>query len=528
MKHRSFLLYALAAAAALFYSSTSIRSQVIPARRGVAPAPFHSKDGKFSGWKVTIPGGRPLATPAVVAGQVFLGGGFGSHEFYSLDAATGNTRWIYHTADDGPTAAVFSDGKIAFNTESCELEVITQNGKPLWKKWLGDPLMSMPAAADGVVYMAYPNSRGDAKYYVAAFDLGSGKELWKSPVASEIITAPVIDGERLYLATVDGSLVSFDRRRGARIFEENKNATSAPAVWNGQCFFSRREASMVSKNGSPVPQQNEMVAKRANIRAARIMDLPATTRPADYLDYEKRAANSAQERTSQSLDASVGFAGALNKGSANISKTRANLGKGSVHGVWAYQGSKPFVDHGRVFSSMGNAVICTDAESGKVLWTRTIGVYKTDADKTRAQLDSSLTPPAIVNGKVFVVSTFGEVLALSAQTGDTLWSVDIGEPVAFQPVITRGRVYVATNNGSVFSFDTGDAHDDGWQMWGATSLHNGLVQTTDQLLGSFLGDACLLPTVVDFLYPHGIVHVPHAAARPSGSCQAPIRSRWPD
>jgi Ca-activated chloride channel family protein len=473
MIRRSFVVYALAAAAALFYSATSVRSQPAPARRR-APVPFHSKDGKFSGWKVATPGGRPLATPAVAAGQIFVGGGFGSHEFYALDAATGNTRWIYHTADDGPTAAVFSDGKIAFNTESCELEVITQDGKPLWKKWLGDPLMSMPAVADGVVYMAYPNSRGDGKYYVAAFDLGSGKELWKNSIASEIITAPVIDGERLYLATVDGSLVSFDRRRGARIFEENKNATSAPAVWKAQSFFSRRETSMVSKNGSPVPQQNEVVAKRANIPAARIMDLSATMRPADYLDYEKRAAASPHERASQNFDASVGFGGAV-KGSANISKMRSNLGKGSVHGVWAYQGSKPFVDRGRVFSSMGNTVICTDAESGKVLWTRIIGVYKTDADKTRAQLDSSLTPPAMVNGKVFVASIFGEVLALSAQSGDTLWSVDIGEPVAFQPVIARGRVYVATNNGSVFSFDTGDARDDGWHMWGATSLHNGLL-----------------------------------------------------
>jgi Ca-activated chloride channel family protein len=406
----------------------------------------------------------------VVAGQVFVGGGFGSHEFYALDATTGNTRWIYHTADDGPTAAVFSDGRIAFNTESCELEVITQDGKPLWKKWLGDPLMSMPAIADGVVYMAYPNSRGDSKYYVAAFDLGSGKELWKSSIASEIITAPVIDGERLYLATVDGSLVSFDRGRGTRIFEENKNATSAPAIWKGQCFFSRREASMVSKNGSRVRQQNEVVAQRGNAPAAPVKDLSATTRPADYLDYEKRAAVSARERMSQSLDASVGFAGLGNKGSAKMSMTRANLGQGSVHGVWAYQGSKPFVDRGRVFSSMGNTVICTDAESGKVLWTRTI-----DADKTRAQLDSSLTPPAIVNGKVFVASIFGEVLALSAQTGDTLWSVDVGEPVAFQPVIARGRVYVATNNGSVFSFETGDARDDGWDMWGGTSLHNGIL-----------------------------------------------------
>jgi hypothetical protein len=38
---------------------------------------------------VTIPGQRPLATPAVAEGRLFLGGGFGSYDFYALDAAIG-------------------------------------------------------------------------------------------------------------------------------------------------------------------------------------------------------------------------------------------------------------------------------------------------------------------------------------------------------------------------------------------------------------------------------------------------------
>src|SRR5215471_2655298 len=125
------------------------------------PEPFTSKDGKIKGWKLVIPGNRPLATPSVVDGKVFIGGGFGSHEFYAFDAATGKKVWQYQTHDDGPTAAVVEDGFVAFNTESCELEILTVDGKPVWKKWLGDPLMSIPALGHGKVYMAYPNSNGD-------------------------------------------------------------------------------------------------------------------------------------------------------------------------------------------------------------------------------------------------------------------------------------------------------------------------------------------------------------------------------
>src|SRR5579859_82430 len=92
-----------------------------PAPAGKAEA-FTSREGK-KGWRVVIPGGKPLATPAYADGKIFLGGGFGSHEFYALDAKTGKQQWVYRTGDDGPTAAVISGDLIAFNTESCELEI---------------------------------------------------------------------------------------------------------------------------------------------------------------------------------------------------------------------------------------------------------------------------------------------------------------------------------------------------------------------------------------------------------------------
>src|SRR5262245_47948005 len=74
------------------------------------PVACTSPDGKVKGWKMTIAGCKALATPALVDGKVFVGGGFGSHEFYAFDAATGKKLWQYQTADDGPTAAVVAEG----------------------------------------------------------------------------------------------------------------------------------------------------------------------------------------------------------------------------------------------------------------------------------------------------------------------------------------------------------------------------------------------------------------------------------
>ena len=110
--------------------------------------PFTTPEGRLKGWKTRIPGNRPLATPAAVDGKVFLGGGFGSHEFYAFDALTGAPLWEHHTHDDGPTAAVVEDGFVAFNTESCELEVLTLDGKRLWARdaMQRNPSPSSPAS----------------------------------------------------------------------------------------------------------------------------------------------------------------------------------------------------------------------------------------------------------------------------------------------------------------------------------------------------------------------------------------------
>src|SRR5437868_5389881 len=136
----------------------------LPAGRGeLTPVPFRTDDGR-SGWVVRVPGGRPLATPAYAGGMLFLGGGYGSHDFYAFDARTGRLVWKTQTSDDGPTAAVVADGYVAFNTESCTLIVVdAKTGKLVWQEWLGDPLMSQPAVSQGRVYMAYPGGqRGHA------------------------------------------------------------------------------------------------------------------------------------------------------------------------------------------------------------------------------------------------------------------------------------------------------------------------------------------------------------------------------
>src|SRR5262249_57046072 len=137
-----------------------------------------------------------------------------------LAAAPGQVVWKYQTGDEGPTAAVVPEGRVAFNPESCELEVLDTAGRSLWKQWLGDPLMSMPAMAGGRVYQVYPDSRGDRRHYLAAFELATGRQVWKQPLPGEIITTPVLAEGHVYITNLDGTLSCFRQSDGAKVWQE--------------------------------------------------------------------------------------------------------------------------------------------------------------------------------------------------------------------------------------------------------------------------------------------------------------------
>jgi outer membrane protein assembly factor BamB len=446
--------------------------QIDASRRGKMPTvnppiPFQPGDGALRGWKVAIPGGHPLATPAVADGRVFLGGGFGSYEFYALDAETGEVAWQYQTTDDGPTAAVVRDGYVAFSTESCELEVLTTDGQAVWKHWLGDPLMSMPAIDAGRVYAAYPNSRGDHHHYLAAFDLLTGKECWKQRLGGEVITAPVLAEDHIYLATLDGTLYCFGRD-STPLWQEAKNATSAPVVWDGQCYFSQRHETPHSAAGEHTPRQTEHMAARGRGVNAETMPYPCTSTPADYLDHAKRLRRSPLDLACELADGAVGFS--QYKGDSKMFQAMHNLGKGHISAVWSHQGSRPCLWRGSMYSSIGDALHCVDPESREPHWKRTLFDRGTAAEL----LDGALTPPAIVNGKVFLGTLDGNLHCLAATSGEVIWTVRIGEPIVFQPAVARGRVYAATQVGNLYCVETGDAGDDGWLMWGAGADHNGM------------------------------------------------------
>ena len=168
-----------------------------------------------------------LLTPSYGGGRVYVGGGFGSHQLYALDAASGRIDWMAAAPDGGPTAAILDDDKVLFNTESCTLFALdAATGTPRWSRWLGDPLMSQPASTNRRVFSGHVRDGGG--YGFTAMDLDDGHVLWTRWISADVMNAPVLDGESVYFTTMDGVVWRFDQATGRRVWRQRLGATSAP------------------------------------------------------------------------------------------------------------------------------------------------------------------------------------------------------------------------------------------------------------------------------------------------------------
>ncbi len=464
MNRKIFILMTIFLCLALSQVGTPQQQNIVPEKseRGSEPdekiqpekVKYHS--GR-AGWKLAIPGNRPLATVAYEDGLLFVGGGYGSYEFYAIEAKTGKIAWMYKTGDDGPTAAVVRKGYVIFNTESCIIYVLkAKTGEKVWEKWLGDPLMSQPAADDENVYMAYPG--GDGSHHLACMKIANGKEVWDVKIAGDLISAPIIEKGSVYITCFDGSVYKYQAKDGKLMWSDKKKATCAPIIYEDKIYVSLREEKKIGKD--TIKQYEGLAALDNRDGKQQQKDLWAK-REAPYLVYGRSSAKTAAQAE---LDASVGFGSAPT--TAKLDQAKSNVGQASVAGCWAYQGSRPVVKDKRIYNAMGNEVQCLDIKSGKKLWSNKYDL------KEEGIGGRVFAPPAYANNKLFFGSGAGDVYCIKEKDGKVMWKEKVDGSISFQPAIVKGMVFISCDNGVLYCINTGDTKDDGWYMWGGNSEHN--------------------------------------------------------
>jgi outer membrane protein assembly factor BamB len=126
--------------------------------------------------------------------------------------------------------------------------------------------------------------------------------------------------------------------------------------------------------------------------------------------------------------------------------------------------ASPVVGGGKIFTLDAEAKVkAFDAESGAEAWSLDLTPEDKDSDKGFGG------GVAFDNGRLYVSTGFGFVVALNADDGKQMWKRDGTVPFRMAPVIVDGKVYVATQENQMLAMNTAD----GKVIWD----HRGIAET---------------------------------------------------
>jgi hypothetical protein len=159
-------------------------------------------------FEVVSNGGTLVASPAIVDGTMYVGGG-GVWKVFAVDASTGEERWRVETGSDMQTSTVRNETVYVGSSDGIVYAFEAASGDERWR-FETDTFLNSTAVADGTVYAASRDGR------VHAVDADDGSELWQTDAGGNVRASPVVVGSTVHVGTYDNGLVALDAKTGEK------------------------------------------------------------------------------------------------------------------------------------------------------------------------------------------------------------------------------------------------------------------------------------------------------------------------
>jgi len=357
----------------------------------------------------------------------------------------------------------------------------------------GDPVKRQGETTDEwFVFRGDPKLQGVAKVENL---LPKPKQVWKFTLGEGVESSAAIVGGRVFLATIEGSVVALSLDSGAEIWRrkvEDSGFTASPLVHRGVTYIGDDVGKLHtfrSSDGEPgwTYETDSEIRSSANTDGDRILfgsydnklhcvgldgkrlwaietEGPLHSSPA--ISDGKTFVTGCDNHFRVVKIADGKETGALNIGSYTAASPAA-FGKhvfvGTMSGrvvaidstkateVWSYnsergsefKGSCAVVKDRVVVAGKDRMVHCLDPASGKKLW----------AFSTKASIESS---PVIVGRRVFVGGNDGNLYMLDLDSSDPdgreLWKFTSGARIVASPAVARGSLVLSDDEGNVYCF----------------------------------------------------------------------------
>ena len=317
----------------------------------------------------------------------------------------------------------------------------TPDGEILWKSRVASQILSSPSVADKIIFATTYDEE------ILALNSADGSIIWRVKANGPLDSSPVIAEENIYVAYRDGTLISLNKNTGIENWsiELDNHIFSWVVIDQGMLFALSRDGKITSLDAltgatrwkidsevqflaPPAIQNGTLVAPGLKRRIFAIDGRTGQTN----LTYLARNAMVG----SPAVSGNIAVLGGLDRHVRAIDITKKTLPmEKTVLGFWSQfflWGMAPF----------------PPAQSGAV-WTRNIG-------------HEIATSPAISGNRVVVTTKDGKIMALTLSNGKILWEVSLSpDEVAGSPTIVNSTFFVTTNQGYLKAYQI----DDGSLLW---------------------------------------------------------------
>lgn len=329
-------------------------------------------------------------------------------------------------ADSEAVYAVAEDGTL--------FALDRRQGKPLWRVKLAVPeprafqQFSRISLVDGRLYV------GSATRRVFCVEAATGRRLWAASVSDWVRSRPLVLGDRVFAASLDGKVTALDRSEGTTLWSVavSRHPILADLVGNGRgVFISSSDLFLTSLS----PADGKLQWRHSLLEC--IYDEKGERVLADVVagggDYQSPPTVSrgnvfvgGPDRFVRSIDASSG---------RELWRFETS---GQVSGAVTIQNGKVFFGQ----QGGGREMYCVDERDGMPLWRSEVGWVWTTS-----------TPDG---DRVYTGTVEGDILALSTTDGRLIWRRKTNGGVYPAPAVSGGLVYTGSWDGYYYALDRRD------------------------------------------------------------------------
>lgn len=335
---------------------------------------------------------RILSQPVVAGGRVFAMDG--ATQVSALDTASGSRIWAVDLKPEDQQGVAFGGGPCLWNDR---LFVTTGFGE------------------------------------VVALDPADGKVIWRQSVAAPLHAPPMVADGRIFAVSVENALDVLAADDGRRLWTHNGIPETAGLLGGASPAVSEEIVVVGYSSGEifGLRPENGRVIWSDNLAATQAVNAVAglaDVRGRPVIDRGRAYAISHSGRMA-AIDLRTG-------------ERAWEQPIGSSHGPWVC-GDYLFV------LADDNQAVCLRRDDGKIRWLRPLPRFRDEEDKSDPIWWAG---PVLGGNRLIVLSSTGEMMSLSPQTGDIIDRQNISGPAYLGPVIAQGSLYILTDDANLSAY----------------------------------------------------------------------------